>query len=715
MRGCAVGRRGGFPLVVVLVGVVCSLLGWLAASASAAPVTYTVATTTDGAPGSCTGTVCPTLRDAVTAANLNPGSTIQLGAGTFQLSAGAGAPEIVANMTIDGQGPALTTIAQTLAGAGVIRVAAAATAAISGVTITGGTLHGTNQLSGNTAGGIAEGGGINSWGELTLSDDDVSQNTATGGNGHGTGAGGEAQGGGVYNQEGSLTIDDSSFSQDTATAGSGGASGQPGVPFGGALGNNEGRVTVNDSTFAHDFVAGGSGFGGAIHSLGTLTVEQSTIGPSNEAGFVGGGIETEHGSTTTIVNTTIFDNNAGFGGGLFGVGTVSLASDTFDANEARVEGGNIGTSTAGTIDLSDTIIANGVATSAGTGNCVEVGVSGAFLDRGHNLETDSPTSQCGLGAAGMSDLLVSNAFLASALGANGGPTQTLALLPGAPEIGTGGACTAAAGLDQRGLPRPAACDIGAFQTQLPANTTPPGLSGVAQVGHTLSCSQGTWTGDGPLNASDAVGALSFSYQWLRGGVAIAGAALPGYTLQAADAGQQLACRVTATGAYGQTSAVSATVAVPAAVAALPLLTVVVAPQVSAVSQSVSKWLESNLLASISKAARKLPVGTTFRFTLSQAASVVFAFTQTRSGRKVGKSCLAQTKHNAKKHPCTRTVTVATLSFSGHAGTNKVRFGGRVSTHVKLKPGRYTLVITATTSGKRSTPHSLSFTIATPKR
>jgi len=703
--------------VVVVVGVVCSVLGWVAASAFAAPVTYTVATTTDGAPGSCTGTVCPTLRDAVTAANLNPGSTIQLSAASYQLSVSA--LPISKDMTIEGQGPALTRIDQTLPGAGVMTVAAAATVAISGVTISGGTLHGTNQLSGNTAGGAANGGGINSFGELTLSDDDVSQNTATGGNGFGSGNGGEAQGGGVYNQEGSLTIDDSSFSQDTATAGSGGASGgSTGFPLGGAIENNHGMVTVNDSTFAHDLAAGGKGFGGAIDNLGTLTVEHSTIGPSNEAGFLGGGIETEEHSTTTIANTTIFDNNTGSGGGLFGKGTVSLASDTFDANEARDEDGNIGMNPEGTIDLSDTIIANGVATSAGTGNCHETGGgSGVFVDRGHNLETDSPTSQCGLGAAGMSDLLVSDAFLASALGANGGSTQTLALLPGAPEIGAGGACTAAAGLDQRGLPRPAACDIGAFQTQLPVSTTPPGLSGVTQVGHTLSCSQGTWTGDGPLNASDAVGALSFSYQWLRGGVAIAGASSPGYMLQAADGTQQLSCRVTATGAYGQASAVSATVAVLAVPTLLAPVSVApqVSPQVSAVSQSASKWLESKLLASISRAARKLPVGTTFSLTLSQAASVVFAFTQSRSGRKVGKSCLAQTKHNAKKHRCTRTVTVATLSFSGHAGTTKVRFGGRVSSHVKLKPGRYTLVITATTSGKRSTPHSLSFTIATTKR
>jgi hypothetical protein len=44
----------------------------------------------------------------------------------------------------------------------------------------------------------------------------------------------------------------------------------------------------------------------------------------------------------------------------------------------------------------------------------------------------------------------------------------------------------------------------------------------------------------------------------------------------------------------------------------------------------------------------------------------------------------------------------------------VRFQGRITRRKKLKPGRYTLVITATNSaGQRSLPRSLTFTIAKP--
>lgn len=68
--------------------------------------------------------------------------------------------------------------------------------------------------------------------------------------------------------------------------------------------------------------------------------------------------------------------------------------------------------------------------------------------------------------------------------------------------------------------------------------------------------------------------------------------------------------------------------------------------------------------------------------------MTFSFAQRVGGRKVG-----------------------TLTFAGHSGTNKVAFQGRISPEEKLKPGRYTLVITATNSaGMRSAPKSLSFTI-----
>ena len=59
----------------------------------------------------------------------------------------------------------------------------------------------------------------------------------------------------------------------------------------------------------------------------------------------------------------------------------------------------------------------------------------------------------------------------------------------------------------------------------------------------------------------------------------------------------------------------------------------------------------------------------------------------------------------------RTATAGTLTLAGHSGTNRVAFQGRVSAAKKLKPGRYTLGITATnTAGLTSTPKLLSFTI-----
>jgi hypothetical protein len=52
-----------------------------------------------------------------------------------------------------------------------------------------------------------------------------------------------------------------------------------------------------------------------------------------------------------------------------------------------------------------------------------------------------------------------------------------------------------------------------------------------------------------------------------------------------------------------------------------------------------------------------------------------------------------------------------LSFSAHAGRNKVHFEGRISQKQKLKPGRYTLVVTASDSaGNKSNAAGASFTI-----
>ncbi|MDO8187487.1 hypothetical protein Q7L71_17935, partial [Conexibacter sp. CPCC 205706] len=79
----------------------------------------------------------------------------------------------------------------------------------------------------------------------------------------------------------------------------------------------------------------------------------------------------------------------------------------------------------------------------------------------------------------------------------------------------------------------------------------PTLSGVAQVGRALTCELGTWTGSPSLTVA-----------WLRGGTAIAGATSATYTLAEADAGQQLACQVTAANAAGSTVARTPAITVP---------------------------------------------------------------------------------------------------------------------------------------------------------
>jgi hypothetical protein len=135
----------------------------------------------------------------------------------------------------------------------------------------------------------------------------------------------------------------------------------------------------------------------------------------------------------------------------------------------------------------------------------------------------------------------------------------------------------------------------------------------------------------------------------------------------------------------------------------------VTPVVASVTQSNSTWREGNRLATFASA--QVAVGTTFSFTLNAKARVSFAFTQRLAGRKVKRKCLAPTDKNRHRPACRRTVTRGTLSFAGRNGRNVVSFQGRLSRSKKLKPGLYSLVITATnTVGRRSAPRSLSFTI-----
>jgi hypothetical protein len=136
-----------------------------------------------------------------------------------------------------------------------------------------------------------------------------------------------------------------------------------------------------------------------------------------------------------------------------------------------------------------------------------------------------------------------------------------------------------------------------------------------------------------------------------------------------------------------------------------------APIVGSLSQTRRVWRAGNGAARVSAAAARAAVGTTFAFTLSQPASVSFAFTQQLGGRRVGSRCVAPTGSNRHRRACVRTVTRGTLSFAGRGGANRVSFQGRLSRARRLAPGRYTLVvIAANAAGRRSGAQRLSFTI-----
>jgi hypothetical protein len=126
--------------------------------------------------------------------------------------------------------------------------------------------------------------------------------------------------------------------------------------------------------------------------------------------------------------------------------------------------------------------------------------------------------------------------------------------------------------------------------------------------------------------------------------------------------------------------------------------VVGGPMITGLRQSHRRWREHG---------RKK--GTTFTITLNQSAKLTLMFTQTARGRMVGGRCVARTKHNRHHHACTRTLVLGKLKINGHTGTNKVTFSGRAG-RVRLRPGRYTLVVTATAGGITSARRTISFTI-----
>jgi hypothetical protein len=425
------------------------------AAATAHANTYTVGTTADPAsPAICpsaTATNC-SLRQLINFVHAHPFApdTINVPAGTYTLQQGA----LLVNdsMAIVGAGVHSTVIQQIVPGSGsdtdrtnagsrvfdisAVTNGATPTVTISGVEVTGGDA--------TPAGGFF-GGDIRSSGNLTLSQDWITNGFA-------------CSGGGVGNNAGTLTIESSLVSGNHS-----------------ACINNNG----DDSGGVENF---GTPASGSTPDLpGHLVINNSTI-TGNDARLVGGVFSwADDNNTLTITNSTI-------------AGNVSQDEGGFPARLGS--GGGLGVGN-GTVILRNTILAGNLYETSGSptlpSNCLAGGPG--ITSQGHNIDSGH---DCGLSGPG--DLINTNPLLGP-LRDNGGPTMTLAIGPGSPALDqvppTGAGCPAT---DQRGVTRPQGrgCDIGAFELQVPpvcTGATATTAAGGSTVTIALPCTE---SAAGPL-------------------------------------------------------------------------------------------------------------------------------------------------------------------------------------------------------------------------
>ena len=221
---------------------------------------------------------------------------------------------------------------------------------------------------------------------------------------------------------------------------------------GGGLQNN-GTATLTNCTFS-DNNSGANG-GGALQNNGTATLTNCTVsGNSGDDGLNNGGT-----AMLTMTNCTV-SGNYGNQGALSNVGTATLTNCTVSGNRSRVLVGGLFNS--GTATLTNCTVSGNSAQFGGGGGVIN---SGTTLTLTNTIVAGNGGSEDIVGGYSGSNNLVGGNPLLAPLGDNGGPTQTMALLPGSPAIGTGD--PAQAGMtDQRGYVRGNSVDIGAVNCQL---------------------------------------------------------------------------------------------------------------------------------------------------------------------------------------------------------------------------------------------------------
>lgn len=279
------------------------------------------------------------------------------------------------------------------------------------------------------------------------------------------GAGGAGLGAGVYNSSHAM-IESSLFVNNAAVGGIGGSG-----KFGWVAG---------DMAFpGGNGGAGGNGDGGAIFNVGTISLVNCTLTSNSGIGGDGGA---GGGPGFWRYYGVLYHGSGGIGGtggsGLGGIGSSNAAISCVNCTVAYNSG------TAGTNGPSSLywlpgsgvspylpwippgIAAGGIGSSGALAvNCLFAfntpsNFCGSLTDSGYNLSSDASIAFTGTGSRTNTEPIL------GPLSNNGGPTLTMALLPGSPAIDTG-SIAAAPATDQRGIARPQGpgADIGAFEFQ----------------------------------------------------------------------------------------------------------------------------------------------------------------------------------------------------------------------------------------------------------
>jgi hypothetical protein len=382
--------------------------------------------------------------------------TITGGLGTTEATAyGAGLLGRTATITLDDvaiTGNRLAAGGQGVAGGGLALEECT-------TTITGGAITDNTVVA---SAGYASGGGIfASGGSLRLSGTEVSGNSATS-------AVSQVFGGGIAVTEGTegsavASLDHVTVARNTASV-TGGTAYAAG---GGISALGQSRLTLSYATLDSNTAKGaGSAYGGGVFGTYRVMVAYSLItanvAEASDKAFGGGIAMHREASNLSVLNSTVASNtlNAarGYGAGVEVNGSiVEIGSATIVGNsvgDAPGVGG-IDISRASSADILNSIIAQNSGTTTD--------VAGTIESNGHNL-----FSQLDIVGQQPGDIVTLDAKLA-AIADKGGPTMTMALLPGSLALDAGLDGDAIGKTDQRGTGfariSGGHTDIGAFETQ----------------------------------------------------------------------------------------------------------------------------------------------------------------------------------------------------------------------------------------------------------